>query len=692
MKPHTSSRLALPAALAASLLLGALAPAAHSATTAFTSGGVEVRGFLARSSTSIFAAAYGGGLYSSSNAGSTWTRVSVTTNNERYLTSIAGDAAGYILVGGDEGLFRSTTGAANSFTQILSEPVAAIAVAPNDATKVLVAVKGVGILRSINSGTSFTPATNSGFDSLDMTAVAFHPTNANTAYAASLPDGVGTRGGVWRSNDGGVTWASHMASGLTDRYITSLAVDSGGTVYAGVLRNCIVPQAPGPCDGAGDVYSRTNAGATWTASGDFFGVVSLHRDANTGTTIWGGSRGLGLLNGSGTTFDYTFSQNGQPNLLYTAINAIGTLPGSTVALKAIKGAGVWRSTAGPNPRTWTRVSFPGADRVLSASAVGGAPSSMLMGLHAGGVWRSNDSGATWNPPTVSAGQADFSFAAGATAVNPFVSIWELSASPNNGNTIYAAVGGVGMFYMNDNPGLFRFNGTSWGGLGINAPTGAPWNGVNEAGIALNIQQVYGVSLNRASDAIAYSSYLTPGGVFRRSGASWTQSIPPGATPQIRAVATSVNASKLLAMPFDDKPSFSLDGAASWGAQVAISQAGFERLRFFSASENPQNAAQWVGGTNKGVFISGDFGNNWTRVAMAGVFERHPIPAVAFHPTSGRAFAGDFEGNKYCSANGGANWTKLTGKLNAGITAIRAINGALYYLTDGAGMHREDGSC
>src|SRR5690606_13286953 len=120
---------------------------------------------------------------------------------------------------------------------------------------------------------------------------------------------------------------------------------------------------------------------------------------------------------------------------------------------------------------------------------------------------------------------------------------------------------------------------SWGGVGNNAPLGAPWNGNNEAGIALNIQQIYGVSLNRGNDAIAYTSYLTPGGVFRRSGASWTQSIPPGVTPQTRAVATSVNASKLLAMPFDDKPSFSLDGGASWGAQIAISQAGFERMRF-----------------------------------------------------------------------------------------------------------------
>ncbi len=419
--------------------------------------------FLARSSTSVFAAAYGA-VDSSSNAGANWTRVSLTTNNERYLTSVAGDAAGYILAGGDEGLFRSAEHGEHVHEQTPPAADRGDRGGAERRAKRLVAVKGAEIgLRSTNSGTSFSrPATNSGFDSLDMTAVAFHPTNATFAYAASLPDGVGGRGGVWRSNDGGVTWASHMAASLTDRYVTSLAVDSAGTVYAGVLRNCNGTQAPGPCDGGGNVYSRTTAGASWSASGSLFGVVSLHRDANTGTTIWAGSRGLGLFNGSGTAVDsYTFSQTGQPNLFYTAINAVGTLPGSTVALKAIKGAGVWRSTAGPNPRTWTRVSFPGADRVLSASAVGGAPSSMLMGLHAGGVWRSNDSGANWSPPTVNAGQADFSFGNFVQAVNPFVSIWELSASPNNGNTITRPRVAWARSTRTRPLPASSFNGTSW---------------------------------------------------------------------------------------------------------------------------------------------------------------------------------------------------------------------------------------
>src|SRR6185436_17472379 len=116
---------------------------------------------------------------------------------------------------------------------------------------------------------------------------------------------------------------------------------------------------------------------------------------------------------------------GSPSFFYTSINAIASIPGNnTIALKAIKGAGVWRSTdANAVTPNWTRVAFPGAERVLSASHLATFPNSILFGLHAGGVWLSNDNGANWTPPTVNAGRADFSSAAGTTAVSPLNSLW-----------------------------------------------------------------------------------------------------------------------------------------------------------------------------------------------------------------------------------------------------------------------------
>jgi photosystem II stability/assembly factor-like uncharacterized protein len=156
------------------------------------------------------------------------------------------------------------------------------------------------------------------------------------------------------------------------------------------------------------------------------------------------------------------------------------------------------------------------------------------------------------------------------------------------------------------------------------------------------------------------------------------------------VQSLVSGSKTIALPFDDKAMVSVDGGATYSV-VSVSQYGFERMRFFSAAESPTNTAQWIAGTNKGIFRSTDFGASWTRVNMATPFTVLAVTAVGYKP-SGVAFAADFEGRRFCSNNGGANWVALSPQLRAGVNAIRTINGSLYYLTDGAGIFREDATC
>lgn len=663
-------------------LAAGFAAAPLPAQTNVTTGGVEVRAFLARSTTDVYAAAYGAGLHRSSDAGATWSRIELPSN-ERYLTAVDGNSS-LVIVGGDEGLLRSTNG--TTFTRVLHEPVAAVAVAPSGTT-VLATVKGVGIVRSTDSGATFTVANNSTLTSTDMTAVVFHPSSSTTAYAASKPNGAGSGGGVYRSTDGGQTWTALAAIPTVNgaNHVTSLVVDSAGTPLAGVLR---------PLDGGGDVYRLS--GSSWLGTNDPFGVVSLHRDAAAGTTIWAGSRYLGIRSGtssSATGYSYPFANNGgSPSFFYTSVNAaVSTTSG--VVLKALRGAGVWRSASSGSPRSWTRVSFPGADRVLSAASVASSSSTFVAGLHAGGVWRTSNTGSSWTAPTVSASQADFTFSPSAFGVNAFASIWELSASPSNANLIYAAAGGVGMFYSNDNPGLFRWDGTAWRGIGSNATASAPWNGAVEGGVlTLPSPQIYGVTLG-ADDSTTHASFLGPAyGVFRRSGGTWTSIAIPGVTPQVRGVVRSADPNKLLALPFDDKPVISTNAGASY-TQVSVSQAGFERLRFFGAAEDPANTSVWLGATNKGIYRSTDGGSSWTRVALGATFQQQAISAIGFK-SNGVAFAADFDGNRYCSsaASAGATWVSAGTKLRAGVNAIRTIGTSLYYLTDGAGMFREDGTC
>lgn len=670
-------------ASAIAALLVACAAGSAAALTTYTSGGVEVRGFYATSATQMYAAAYGGGLYASSNTGGSWTRIALP-GNAHYLTAIGGKSNTLGIVGAEEGLFRTTN--FSSFTQVLFEPVSAVAVSQTTTT-VLAAVRGVGVLRSTDSGATFTLANNSGFDSLDIVALAINPANTNIVYAAAKPDGTGTHGGVYKSTDGGTTWSTSVNTnlevppapfGATRPYVASLAVDSSGGVYAGIL----------DINKQGDVWYSSNAGASWAKSQDIFGgIAALQQDRNNPATIWAGSTTLGLQKGSTTNFTYQFPNNGpNPSLLYTGVNAVGTFPGNANAvLWAVKGAGVWlTSNAGAS---WARVDFPGADRVRAATGVAGQPNTVLIGLHAGGVWKSTTGlGGPYNPPTVNGlVQADFSFSPAASGgVMPFTTIWDLSASASSANVIYAAAGGPSMFYGNDPTGIFRWDGSKWLGLGTTNVAG--YNIINEGGF-LQADEAFGVSVNPSNENDAWAGLLSgdPSKNLRhRSGATWTSV----ASAPVRKVVWSSNNATLLALVFGDKPQISTNSGGTFGP-VTVSQTGFNFMRFFSAAQSPSSALTWIAGTNKGLFRSTDSGGSWTRVAMAGVFLDNAINAVGFRPSDNRAFAADFDGNRYCSTDAGATWHLLSGTLNAGVNAIRTIGTSLYYLTDGAGMVLED---
>lgn len=673
-------------------MLGALAFPAQAQVTPFNTGGAEVRAFRATTATTVYAAAFGGGLYRSTNAGASWTRINLP-NNDRYLTSIAGNTSTTITVGAEEGLYTATDGL--TFTKRLSEPVAAVAMGTGASTTVLAGVKGVGIFRSTNSGVNFSLVT-AGLTGTDVTAMAEDPTNANTFYVAMKPDGAGNRGGVFKSTDGGANWAATAVIPGGTTHVFGLAVDSAGNAYAAAWR---------PSDGGGGIYFLLGGAGAWNLSGNTFGNVSVHRDANVGTSMWGGGRSLGITQATGapgSNFNYKAPNNGAaPSFFYTSINAIATMPGNnTIALKAVKGAGVWRSTdANAGTPNWTRVSFPGAERVLSASGFSTAnPNSIFLGLHAGGIWLSNDNGVNWVPPTVNAGRADFAYSVSpncATTTNPFNSIWEIAASNSNPNLVYVAAGNVGMHYGNDGPGIFRWNGSFWAGISSVQSSGAPCNITQEAGArALPSEPVYGVRLNSANDQILYASYLGPNfGSLVSNNGTWTASaLPFGLVPQIRTtVSSTASSSRVIALPFDDKPIKSeASGASGTYSVVNVAQSGFERLRFFAVAENPTNGNFWLGASNKGVFRSTDAGASWTRVAAG--FATQAISAVGYKST-GRVFIADRMGNRYCSPDNGVNWTTLTGgPLRAGVNAIRVVNGQLYYLTDGAGAFREDLSC
>ena len=195
------------------------------------------------------------GLCRSTDSAATWTCSGVSGYTTRILELPASNdgAPARILVAGQLGLYVSGDGGAtqtrvfgSNFTELLS--------LASDATgSLLLASGGLGILRSEDRGQSWTSA-SVGLHSSFINQVAMDPQNPATVWASGWGTD-GTRFGLFRSADAGVSWS--LSSGPAT-WLSYLAVD---------------PHHPSTLYGAGStsedgwaVYRSADGGTLWTST------------------------------------------------------------------------------------------------------------------------------------------------------------------------------------------------------------------------------------------------------------------------------------------------------------------------------------------------------------------------------------------------------------------------------------------
>ncbi|HOZ52441.1 MAG TPA: T9SS type A sorting domain-containing protein, partial [Chitinophagaceae bacterium] len=213
----------------------------------------------------IYVTSPGGGIWKSSNSGSTWTplidfvnsswmnlfHITIAPTNQTHI--YAALTSGGVIKSTNSGVTWAATGAGPTSTK-------KVLVHPTNSS-IVFATGSNGIWRSTNGGTSWTQV-----QTLAKEDIEFKPSDPNIMYASSN----GTNA-VWKSSDNGVTWtALTSANGITNTGRTLLAVspNNANVVYA--------VQASGSIFGR--IYKSTNSGASFTtvitgssASNNFFG-------------------------------------------------------------------------------------------------------------------------------------------------------------------------------------------------------------------------------------------------------------------------------------------------------------------------------------------------------------------------------------------------------------------------------------
>ncbi len=444
-------------------------------------------------------------------------------------------------------------------------------------------------------------------------------------------------GGIFRSRDGGETWAS---LGLTDLDVFAIVVDPShpATIYAAGVGGIPGPSLRGvfKSTDAGETWVRSDTGLTTEFSIGGLDVFSLVIDPRTPTTLYAGTSFWGVFKSTDAGASWQASGLGGSEGIFAL--AIDPETPSTVYAGGFDG--VFRSVdAGA---TWqvanaglTSPAFPGSLPLSTLLVDPSHPTTLYAGTTLAGVYRSRDGAATWEP----------------TAATGFPYVAALALDRRSG-TLFASAGTLFCDGPQCDGGVFR-----------SSDGGATWTAVTTGLTDFRINAL--ATDARAPDTVYAGTEGT--GVFKTSdgGAHWRPSTRGVTGHDVPAVIVDPRASSTVYAVASGTPFKSTDAGATW---VAIG-AGLEQAWALTIASD--GSALWVGAGKRfansdgeGLYVSRDGGASWQRVEAV----RRGVLALAVDPREPSVVYAstlpistpdrDLGGEILRTADGGEHWTTL----------------------------------
>ncbi len=254
----------------------------------------------------------------------------------------------------------------------------------------------------------------------NVRAIVIDPADSKIIY-------LGSESGIFRSDDAGETWRS-ASSGLITRSVQALAIDAAKTLYAGMSFGGVYKsvdggsswqRANGPAvDNCDSCLPATTSGGRSTAhvkslavvSGAMGGPATIYAGLNGGVykssdggSTWAALNGeAGAGNKCQTCLPETDTENGRSA---AQVDVIVVDPkNAAVIYAAVNGAGLFRTGDGGPTWTASNTGLPNTDAqtgrttsLIRAVVIDPSATGVLYLGGSGGVFRSSDGAATWQP-------------------------------------------------------------------------------------------------------------------------------------------------------------------------------------------------------------------------------------------------------------------------------------------------------
>jgi len=628
----------------------------------------QVLALVIDSSGTLFAGTLGGGVFQTTNNGTTWTAKNsgLTSTNVRSLAIMAKNS---ILAGTDDGVFLSTN-SGTSWIQlnngIGNNRVNKLAV--NSSGYIFAGTRGAGVFISTDHGSTWTTLGLSGYNISALTL-----TSAGYVLVGTEGLTAGTYGaGFYFSNSNGSYWYQRN-SGLPSLPISSLAVTASDHIYAGTYGN--------------GIFFSTDFGQSWTqkdtglpANAEVYSFA-----INASSYIYAGlentNLGAYLSTDNGDTWT-SFGLNTN-NVAAFAIDSAGYLYAATFE------GGVYRTYT-------TTVVPPPVPAPVS-------PANLAIGL-------TTDEGFTWSASFGATGyrlqlSTDSTFATtvfdSSKIADTTMKIDSLSyetkyfwrVNSNNSKVAsawspvwkFTTIHAPGWTIMSDslpnytiqslliNSSNYIFAGTYGNGVFRSTNNGTYWN---QSG--LTTTEVYCFAQNSSGNIFAGVGYFSAGAFLSTDkGVSWNAI---GLTSSGAVAALAINSSNYVFAGTYGNVYLSKDNGTTW---TTINNGLPSSPSVISLTVNSSGyvfAGLGSGSNNLGVYLSKDNGTNWSFSGLANCGE---IRCLTIN-SSGYIFAGTGTG-AFLSTDAGTNWTPVGLNGNQVNSLVITSDGKLFAGTSNAGV-------